>query len=158
MKSWQLLLCLLILPINAAGAAEELLRKPSPHTVGQTIARFEAAVRARGLMVFPRYDHAAAALAYGQAMPPVVVVAFGNPKYGTPFMRQVPEAGIDFPPKAIVYQDESGQVWIAYNSADYLYDTIFARHGLDYPPNDKRVYAELLEALTDAAVAVEIAP
>ena len=64
-----------------------------------------------------------------------------------------PVSGIDFPPKAIVYQDADGEVWIAYNSADYLYGTIFERHGLTYPEGDVEFYGNVLEQLTDFAVA-----
>ena len=85
-------------------------------------------------------------------MPPTVVVAFGNPKYGTPFMLTNPQAGIDFPPRAIIYEDAEGQVWLAYNSATWLYETLFKRHGLDYPEEDVAKFRSALEALTDQAV------
>ncbi|MEM7144196.1 MAG: DUF302 domain-containing protein [Verrucomicrobiota bacterium] len=134
-------------------AAENgILKKQSKYGVQETVERFEAAVRAKGIKVFPRYDHAAAAEEYGLTLPPVVVIAFGNPRYGTEFMARVPLAGIDFPPKALVYQDENGQVWLAYNSAKYLYEVIFERHGLDYSEDDIAFYAKLLEELTDQAV------
>lgn len=141
---------------TAAVAADNgIQRKPSPHSVPVTMERFEQAARERGMKVFPRMDHAAAAREYGAEMRPAVTLSFGNPKYGTPFMIREPEAGIDFPPKAIVYEDEDGQVWIAYNSAAYLYETIFRRHGLDHPPGDVDFYANLLEELTDFAVAAD---
>ena len=152
MKTLILLLLCCGFTVTAMAADNGLLRKASPHSVAKTVDLFEAAVRAKGMMVFPRIDHAAAANAYGLAMRPAVVVSFGNPTYGTPFMRQAPEAGIDFPPKAIVYEDRAGKVWIGYNSAAYLYETLFARHGLTYPPDDQSFYENVLEALTDAAV------
>ncbi len=152
MKKLVLLLICFGITATAMAADNGLLRKASPHSVAKTVDLFEAAVRAKGMMVFPRIDHAAAAQKYGLSMRPAVVVSFGNPKYGTPFMRQTPEAGIDFPPKAMVYEDGAGKVWISYNSAAYLYDIIFARHGLVYPPEDQSFYENVLEALTDAAV------
>lgn len=133
-------------------ADDGLLRKESPHSVETTVKRFEAAVQAKGLRVFPRVDHAAAAADYGLKMPPTIVVAFGNPKYGTPFMHKNPEAGIDFPPRAIVYEDSDGKVWLAYNSAAYLYEHLFRRHGLDYPLGDIELFRKALEGLTDQAV------
>jgi uncharacterized protein (DUF302 family) len=102
--------------------------------------------------VFPRFDHAAAAKEYGLELPPLVVISFGNPKYGTKFMAQEPLAGIDFPPKAAVYEDADGRVWLAYNSSPYLYEVVFKRHGLDYPEGDVAFYAKLLEELTAKAV------
>lgn len=129
-----------------------LQRKVSPHSVEQTVERFEAAVRSKGLRVFPRIDHAAAAAAYDLDMPPTVVVGFGNPKYGTPFMLKNPEAAIDFPPRAVVYEDADGKVWLAYNTSPYLYEHLFERHGLDYPPGDIEFFRNALERFTDLAV------
>ncbi|MEM9283561.1 MAG: DUF302 domain-containing protein [Verrucomicrobiota bacterium] len=129
-----------------------ILKKQSPYSVEETAERFEAAVRAKGIKVFPRFDHAAAAEEYGLSLSPVVVVSFGNPKYGTPLMSKTPLAGIDFPPKALVYEDEKGEVWLAYNSSEYLYDVIFKRHGLEYSADEVEFYAKLLEELTNEAV------
>lgn len=129
-----------------------MIAKQSPHSVESTAQRLEDAVKAKGLKVFPRIDHAAAAREAGLEMPPTVVVAFGNPKYGTPLMLDQPQAGIDFPPRAIVYEDQTGQVWLAYNSADYFYNTIFARHGLGYSDKEVAGLTTLLEGLSEAAV------
>ena len=136
-----------------AQAESDLLRKTSPHSVEITAERFESAVKAKGLKLFPRFDHAAATRQYEHSMPPMVVISFGNPKYGTPLMRQQPSAGIDFPPKALIYEDRKGTVWLAYNSASYLYETIFKRHGLAYEEAEIDLYRTLLEELTDHAVA-----
>jgi uncharacterized protein (DUF302 family) len=143
----------LVLAMSSIGWAEaDLSRKASPHSVEQTAERFEAAARARGLHVFPRIDHAAAAREYGLEMPPTLVIGFGNPRYGTPFMLQRPESGIDFPPRAIVYEDANGQVWLAYNTASYLYEHQFARHGLDYPPGDLAFFRNVVEGLAEQAI------
>lgn len=151
LKSW--ILGVLVLSTPLLGWADSgLLRKASPYSVEETVERFESAVRAKGLRVFPRVDHAAAAEAYELEMPPTVVVGFGNPKYGTPFMLKNPEAGIDFPPRVIVYEDANGKVWLAYNSATYFYEHLFARHGLSYPPGDVENLRKALEVLTDQAV------
>ena len=142
-----------LLLITPAAADNGILTKSSPHSVEDTAARFEQAAKERGMKVFPRFDHAAAAKSKGTDMPPALVLSVGNPKYGTPFMLKNPVAGIDFPPKAVVYQDADGKVWISYNSAEYLYETIFKRHGLAYPEKDVAFYKKVLEELTDFAVA-----
>src|SRR5215467_11756265 len=51
-----------------------------------------------------------------------------GPQGGTPLVA------IDFAPKALVWEDDQGKVWLSYNSADYLYKTIYPRHGIDAPP------------------------
>jgi uncharacterized protein (DUF302 family) len=152
MKHAILALALFAASAAAAHADDGLLRKASPHSVEKTADLFEAAVRSKGLKVFPRFDHAAAAREFGLTMRPAVVVVFGNPRYGTPLMETHPAAGIDFPPKAIVYEDAEGRVWIAYNSSEYFYDALFRRHGLPYGAEEKERFAGALEALTDAAV------
>ena len=133
--------------------ANGIIRLESPHSVEVTADRYEAAAREKGIRVFPRFDHAEAAREYDEDLPPTVVIAVGNPRYGTQFMRENQIAGIDFPPKALVYEDTNGQVWLAYNSAEYLYQTIFERHGLEYPADDIAFYSNLLNELATAATA-----
>lgn len=137
---------------TASAASDGMIAKQSPHSVDATAQRLEDAAKAKGLAVFPRIDHAQAARDVGLEMPPTVVVSFGNPKYGTPLMVENPQAGIDFPPRAIVYEDSAGQVWIAYNSADYFYGTLFERHGLSYTEKEVAGLTALLDGLSDAAV------
>lgn len=128
-------------------------RVQSPYTVAETADRFEAAVREKGMKVFSRYDHASAATEFDQELRPLVTLAFGNPRYGSPFMATEPEAGIDFPPKAVVYEDEDGSVWLAYNTSDYLYNTIFVRHDLEFPEDDIAFFEGVLDDLVSQTIA-----
>ncbi|KIT17467.1 DUF302 domain-containing protein [Jannaschia aquimarina] len=128
-----------------------IIRVESAHSVEVTADRYEDAARERGIRVFARHNHTEAAREYEETLSPTIVIAVGNPGYGTRFIRENQLAGIDFPPKALAYEDPQGRVWLAYNSAEYLYETIFARHGLDYPPEDVAFYADLLESLAEAA-------
>jgi uncharacterized protein (DUF302 family) len=49
--------------------------------------RLEAEVKAKGMTVFARIDHAAGAAAVGLALRPTEVLVFGNAKAGTPLMQ-----------------------------------------------------------------------
>ncbi|MDJ0599732.1 MAG: DUF302 domain-containing protein [Crocosphaera sp.] len=121
------------------GVREEdryLIRTRSKFSAEETADRFEDAVLEKGLKVFPRFDHQQAAEEYGLELDDNIVLMFGNPRYGTPFMvEQNPQAGIDFPPKAQVY-GKDGKVWLAVNSSQYLYEVIFERHGLKFNEGD----------------------
>jgi uncharacterized protein (DUF302 family) len=138
----------------ATHAADDgLITKPSRYSVNDTIARFEAAVRQRetdGLMVFSEIDHAAAAKKFGLELRPRTVILFGVPKRGTPAMVKTPLVAIDFPPKALVWEDDQGKVWLSYNSADYLFKTIYPRHGAEAPPAPWSL-ARDLEEISDYA-------
>lgn len=92
----------------------------------ETMDRLEAEVKAKGLTVFARVDHAAGAAAVGMPLRPTEVLMFGNARGGTPLMQSNQTAGIDLPLKALVYQDAAGKVWLAYNDPDW----IAQRHGL----------------------------
>ena len=131
----------------AHSAEPGLVTVASHHSVTDTLDRFEAAVRAKGWVVFTRIDHAAAATAAGLQLPPRTVVIFGNPKAGTDPMHSNPTLAIDLPMKVLVWQDDAGKVWLTYNSADYIGTSIFPRHGLDVPPEARTGMATLFQAL-----------
>jgi uncharacterized protein (DUF302 family) len=65
-------------------------------------------------------------------------------------MVKTPLLAIDVPPKALVWEDDRGKVWLSYNSADYLYKTIYPRHAAEAPAN-YAPFAKLLDDLTDSA-------
>jgi len=111
-------------PATAHAADDGAITKPSKYSVNETVARFEAAVKqkeAAGFMVFTEIDHAAAARKFGFDMRPRTLILFGNPKVGTPAVVKTPLLAIDLPPKALVWEDDQGKVWLSYNSADYLF-------------------------------------
>ena len=150
MKYIVVLLALLVTP---AYADDGLITKPSKYSVTETISRFESAVKSnesKGFVVFTEIDHAAAGKKFGIDMRPRTVVIFGNPKLGTPMMAKTPLLAIDNPPKALVWEDDQGKVWLSYNSADYIYKTIYPRHGAEAPSN-YAAFAKLLDEITDQA-------
>lgn len=138
---------------HATEPSQGVVRVQSPHSVAETLDRVEAALKGKGLKVFGRLDHAAAAEEYDLEMPPTVVFVFGNPKMGTPAMIKNPVSAIDFPLKGVVYEDADGQTWIAYNTADYVFREIFPRHGLNAPEANIAGYAKLLDGVTAEATA-----
>lgn len=120
----------LALAPNNVLAVDGLITRSSAYPVDATIERFEAAVKRRGFIVFARLDHSAAADALNMKMPRATVIVFGNPRLGTPVFIKTPTVAIDLPPKAMVWEDAEGKVYLSYNSSDYLYGTIYVRHGI----------------------------
>lgn len=103
-----------------------IVKISSAHSVTVTTDRIEALLKERGIIVFARIDFSADALHAGLSMRPEQLLIFGNPKAGTPLMVAAPEAGLDLPLKALVWEDAEGRTWIAYNDPQYL----VRRHGL----------------------------
>ena len=138
-------------PAVAAPADRGLVTKPSNYSVRQTIQRFEAAVKAQGWMVFTELDHAAAAAKYGLTMRPRTVIVYGNPPGGTPVMQKAPTLAIDDPPKALVWEDDQGKVWLTYNSAEYFGNYVYPRHGVTMSDDQIHRLEHFLDTVSDQA-------
>ena len=108
-------------------AADGLITIRSSFGPEETMNRFEAEVRARGMTVFARVDHAAGAAAAGLLLRPTDLLIFGTAKVGTPLMESAQTVGIDLPLKALVWQDASGSTWLSY----YDPSSLARRHGLN---------------------------
>ncbi len=118
-RLFAVLLCLL-LPLPAFAADDGIVKKASPYPVAQTLDRLEAVLKEKGVIVFARIDHAGEAKKVGLDLPPTQLLVFGNPRSGTPLMIANRAVAIDLPMKALAWQDAAGQVWIGFNSADYM--------------------------------------
>jgi uncharacterized protein (DUF302 family) len=92
----------------------------------ETMDRLEAEIRAKGMSVFARVDHAAGAAEAGLELRPTNLIIFGNARGGTPLMQASQTAGIDLPLKVLVWQDAAGKTWLSYNEPNW----IVQRHGL----------------------------
>ncbi len=112
--------------MNAAG----IIDLPCNGSVFQTADRLESLLKSKGIKVFSRIDQAAEASAAGLTMRPMVLLIFGDPKAGTPLMNQHPSLAMDLPLKALVWESVASQVWLSYNSPEFLQQ----RHGLGAPP------------------------
>ncbi|MEN8759456.1 MAG: DUF302 domain-containing protein, partial [Desulfobacterales bacterium] len=105
---------------SVAVADNGLVNVKSTHSVKDTADRLVKALEAKGMTVFIRIDHAAGAKKAGLSLPPTELVIFGNPKVGTPLMQCSRSVAIDLPQKALIWEDDQGQVWLAYNDPAYL--------------------------------------
>jgi uncharacterized protein (DUF302 family) len=109
------------MPSNENG----LVHVPSPRSIPETLKKLRTTIDASGLKVFALVDHCGEAEKAGLKMRPTQLLIFGSPKAGTPVMVAAPTVAIDLPLKALVWEDAEGEVWVSYNSPDYLQE----RHG-----------------------------
>ena len=135
---------------TTAGAAEPdgLIAMKSPHDAKETMNRLESIVKDKGLNVFARIDHAAGTAKIGATLRPTELLIFGIPQGGTPFMDCAQSVGIDLPLKALVWTDDSSQVWVGYNDPAW----IAKRHGVEQCPVVGNL-SKALGAIMAAAVA-----
>ena len=140
--------------VSAASAADGLVATKSPMPVKATADKFEELAKQRGLTVFGRIDHAAGAAKVGKSLRPTELLIFGSPQAGTPFMECSQTVGIDLPLKALVCENEPGQVRVLFTSAA----TLIERFSL--PPRfqdnlaaAERLIAEVLASADPAGTA-----
>jgi uncharacterized protein (DUF302 family) len=86
----------------------------------ETMDRLETEIRAQGMQVFARIDHAAGAAEAGLTLAPTELIIFGNARGGTPLMQSVQTIGIDLPLKGLVWEDASGTTWLSYNEPSWI--------------------------------------
>lgn len=122
-------LALLALPALAQDTG--LVTTPSRHDVPTTLRLFGNAVLGAGWRVFTQIDHAGAARDVGLSLPPRSVILFGNPEAGTGAMAAHPTLALDLPQRALVWQDEAGQVFVTRSTGQDIARRVFARHGVD---------------------------
>ena len=123
---------------------EGIVKIPSHHSVDETVDKLKTILKSKGVTLFALVDHSGEAEKVGLNMPPTKLLIFGNPKAGTPLMLASPSAAIDLPLKILVAEDSEGNVWISYNSVDYLKE----RHGL---PQNLLPNIAVVETLATAA-------
>src|SRR5271166_103192 len=131
-------------------AADGLITIQSSYGPADTMSRLEADVRAKGMTVFARVDHAAGAAGVGLPLRPTELLVFGNAKGGTPLMQSDQTIGIDLPLKALVWQDASGSTWLSYNDPGWLVNRYGLGHESDAVVN---AMAAALDALARTATA-----
>jgi uncharacterized protein (DUF302 family) len=131
-------------------AADGLIVVQSSHGPAETMDRLVAEIKAKGLTVFARIDHAAGAKEVGLPLRLTELLIFGNAKGGTPLMQSNQQIGLDLPLKALVWQDATNDTWISYNDPAWL----AKRHGLGHEVEAPvKAMTAMLSAVTRAAAA-----
>lgn len=105
---------------------DDLLIFQSDYSVEETRNRLITVLRDAGMNIITQVNHQAGAEVVDLDLRPTHLVLFGNPKAGTPIMQCSQLAGIDLPQKALIWEDDNGDVWLAFNNPKYLGE----RHGI----------------------------
>src|SRR6266566_5279838 len=122
-----LLAFVLISPVAARAAEDDgIVRIKSAYSMPETIRRLKKDVADKGIMFFNEIDQSKLAADAGVTLRPSTLLVFGNPPLGTLFLTSNPAAGLDWPVRLLVYQDDKGDVWTLYTDFSW----IAHRHGI----------------------------
>jgi uncharacterized protein (DUF302 family) len=117
------------LAFGGAGAtpgADGIVKVKSAYGVDETVRRLEADIEGKGIKFFLAVDQARLGAEAGIAVNRSTLLIFGNPPLGIQFLTANPNAGLDWPVRLLVTQDQTGQVWAAYSDFGW----IAKRHGI----------------------------
>lgn len=140
-------LLILVVPFAYADA-NGFIKKQSKYSPKITMDKFEAALKKKGITVVTRWAHHEKAKSVGIPLRTTELIIFGNPKLGSHFFTSKQTAGIDLPLKALVWEDEKGNVWLGYNDPQYIAD----RHGITDRADIVKKMQGALNGLSNAAI------
>ena len=109
-----------------ADEADGIVRVKSAYAFDETIARLKGDIAGKGIRFFMEIDQTQLAADAGVKLHPSSLLVFGNPPLGTQFMTSNPNAGLDWPVRLLVVQDQTGAVWAVYTDFEW----IRRRHGI----------------------------
>jgi len=101
-------------------ADADLVTLPSAHGATETVERSKSLLSQKMIQVFADIDHAAGARKVGLSLRPTHLLIFGNPQAGTPLMQSQQTIGLDLPLRILVWEDETGKVWLTYHRPEFL--------------------------------------
>ena len=107
-------------PLSSPLDTDGVIRVKSAYPFDQTIARIKQDVAAKGIKFFDEIDQAKLASDAGVKLRPSTLLVFGNPPLGTLFITSNPNAGLDWPVRLLVMQDENGDVYAAYTDFAWI--------------------------------------
>ena len=132
--------------LNRHSLENGIVKVRSDYPLGETVERIKQDVSAKGIMFFFAVEQSKLASAAGINLRPSTLLVFGNPALGAQFMTSNPLAGIDWPVRLLVVEDESGDVWTVYNDFGY----IARRHGIADREAAFEKASEVIESITSS--------
>src|SRR3954471_1548904 len=119
-----LLLLLMLLSaatsVARADSDDGVIRVKSAVPMSEAIARIKADIAAKGIRFFIEIDQSKLAAEAGIKLRPSTLLVFGNPPLGTQFITSNPNAGLDWPVRLLLTQDDNGDVWAIWTDFGWI--------------------------------------
>src|SRR6201997_4315400 len=97
-----------------------IVRVKSAVPMSEAIIRIKADIAAKGIKFFDEIDQSKLAADAGIKLRPSTLLVFGNPPLGTQFITSNPNAGLDWPVRVLLTQDDNGEVWAVWTDFDWI--------------------------------------
>jgi uncharacterized protein (DUF302 family) len=118
-----LLMLLIVASIATAARADSdngIVRVKSAVPMAEAITRIKADIAGKGIKFFSEIDQSKLAADAGIKLRPSTLLVFGNPPLGTQFITSNPNAGLDWPVRLLLTQDDNGDVWAVWTDFGWI--------------------------------------
>jgi uncharacterized protein (DUF302 family) len=133
----------------AMAGNDGIITVKSAFPIGETIERLKKDIADKGIKFFNEIDQSRLAADAGIKLRPSVLLIFGNPPLGTQFITANANAGLDWPVRLLVYENEKGEVWTAYTDFDW----IARRHGIENRNDQFKMASSVISSITSSVKA-----
>jgi uncharacterized protein (DUF302 family) len=136
-------------PVAALAGNDGIVRVKSAYPIGETIERLKKDIADKGIKFFNEIDQSKLAADAGIKLRPSVLLIFGNPPLGTQFITANANAGLDWPVRLLVFENDKGEVWTAYTDFDW----IARRHGIKNRKDQFEMASSVIVSITSSVKA-----
>jgi len=133
----------------AAAGDDGIIKVKSAYPLAETITKLKADIAGKSIKFFDEIDQAKLAGDAGIKLRPSTLLVFGNPPLGTQFITAKPDAGLDWPVRLLVFENERGEVWLAYT--DFAW--IARRHGINSRDDQFKMATNVIASITSSVTA-----
>jgi uncharacterized protein (DUF302 family) len=129
-----------------AKSSDGVVRVKSAYGFAETIERLKKDISGKGIQFFSEIDQQKLAGDAGIKLNPSTLLVFGNPPLGTQFITANPNAGLDWPVRLLVTQDNAGAVWTVYTAFAW----IAARYGIANRADQFKMASMVIASITSS--------
>jgi uncharacterized protein (DUF302 family) len=106
-------------PVESA-PAEGVIKQRSDYGFDETVTRLKADIAAKGIKFFDEIDQSELGAGANLPINRSKLLLFGNPPLGVQFLQSNPLAGLDWPVRMLVTQDDNGIVWVSWTDFRFV--------------------------------------
>jgi uncharacterized protein (DUF302 family) len=106
-------------PVQAA-PADGVIKQRSDYGFDETIVRIKADIAMKGIRFFDEIDQSKLGESAKLPINRSTLLLFGNPPLGVQFLQSNPVAGLDWPVRMLVTQDDDGTVWLSWTDFRFV--------------------------------------
>ena len=104
----------------AAAPADGVVKQRSDYGFDETVSRLKADIAAKGIRFFAEIDQTKLGESASLPINRSTLLMFGNPPLGVQFLQSNPIAGLDWPVRMLVTQDDDGSVWVSWTDFRFV--------------------------------------